>query len=267
MQILSNDSKQRATSACLQTMLLNSEVDDQTLVIATGTIGYPRNMISTIATWLRASDSRRILFVIGLHGKLEYSEYLDVQAIKDPYLPLTYEACGGASIKSTFELWVKALFAAGDFDDRIIVFAVEHFHAKLYMLLGRPDENSDYLQLEVAHDVDWNVQEAILGSTNMTSSALDRNFEMDIHIQRTNPMIADLATHTLSLIEGAIATITKANTSGRVTHELEAVVAAEVERRQGQSYNAEVRKINAIRREMEVASKAADEDRARKDSE
>ncbi|MBN3828909.1 hypothetical protein G3O00_35690 [Burkholderia sp. Ac-20384] len=249
-------------------MLANSAVDDQVLVIATGTFGFPSDLVSAVSTWFKARDSRRILFVIGLHGQLELSPYKQAQAKNGPHIPLTYAACGGAAVRKTLGTWIERLEAKPDeLDDRVVAYAVAHFHAKFYMLLGPGNPQSDYLYLETTADIKWDVREAIFGSTNTTTSAVAHNFELDLHIGRGDPMIPDLAVATLSLIEHAMDSIDVSDVSRQVSMELADVIADEIGKRQLKEYNASQKKLADAREANEKGITDADEYREKHDNE
>jgi len=212
------ESTNSGTFDCIKAMLKNSSDEDKILVLAYGYFATIDELSEEVLSWLARDEERELIIIVGIHGKR--NSYAVERAKSELVLQL-------ADINlASVQLGVCGLFRLPREHvkhinyDHIHIYAVEHFHSKFTLLLGfRDDGVSGPLGL------DWVLHEGVVGSTNWTMPAMELNFELDVHVERSDKKgLRKFEQATNRQIGAAAARVKKSKLSGSVTQELRAKV-------------------------------------------
>lgn len=205
------------TAAAVQSMI---ESDDDLLLAAYGYAHAETLNAMHLGKWLKSRpNDRRLILLIGIH---------DTDIDQSP---------GFGSLTANFNALFSHWDASGVPLERVLIYAIEHWHAKLLASMqsigalpaenfegGTPKDFEAAFSYDSLIPVAGSVREAIIGSSNATHRAMGisssprnriRNFELDVHVLRESKKeLGDLSSKIHSILEKAIVL---ANTDGSLS--------------------------------------------------
>lgn len=191
IDFLINDDAVRQTLPALKSMMENP--DDDVLVLA---YGYADSWILKhldIAKWLDFQPKRRIVLIFGIHSAGEAG----------------FTNSNGKYVEKIVEDTLAKWMLPANAKNRILLYAVEHFHAK-FAATGRSNTDQDQVNafsFDAIIPLLFHPTEVIIGSSNLTRAALDNpNIELDTHLGRQDAAeLGQFASKMSTLMKRAIA--------------------------------------------------------------
>lgn len=198
IQFLINDSAVRQTLPVICNMLANR--DDDLLLIAQGYIKSHAITGLDLEAWLRGRTDRRIVMLVGIHGQGE----------------LTFKDSNAGDVVEDVIAVLKNWKLPKDSADRVLLYAVEHFHAKFFATCkSEKDRNwAETFSVDANRALTFRPTEVVLGSSNLTSAALQGpNIEFDVHIPRgSEAELGEFASKFHTILSRAISTANDSDT-------------------------------------------------------
>ncbi len=197
IELLINDAEVRQTCSMIKSMLKNDT--DDALLLAYGYMDQKTLRELDLPGWLKHNKSRRIMLLFGLHGDRS----------------LNYESDNPQRVKSTFEQLLENWELPADARNRILLYAVQHFHAK-FAVVGKfigDEDLAEAFTMDQARSLLFTPSEVVFGSSNLTHAALSGpNIEFDAHIIRGSEAIGDFSSKMHSVVSRAIEVANAENT-------------------------------------------------------
>jgi hypothetical protein len=189
IELLINDGQVRQTCSVLKSMLKHDA--DDALLLAYGYMDSKTLNDLNLSKWLGRCNRRRIMLVFGLHDKGEIND-----ASKNP---------------KWVEMTVRELFRTWDLpngaQERVLIYAVEHFHAK-FAVVGKFVDDAglaNAFTMDQSMNLLFSPREVVFGSSNLTYAALhEPNVELDAHILRGSASIGAFAAKMHTVLSRAI---------------------------------------------------------------
>lgn len=189
IKLLINDCQVRQTADALEVMLNNDSGD--VLLLAHGYMDLQTLTDLKLAEWLDRRKERRIDLLVGLHDRGEVG--------------CTSE--NPMRVEKTFEKLLRTWNLPSDARNRLLIYAVEHFHAK-FTVVGRFVSDQDLANaftMDQTRTLFFTPLEVVFGSSNLTNAALrGPNVELDAHIPRDSPAIAAFASKMHTVLSRAV---------------------------------------------------------------
>ena len=190
IRFLINDGGVRQTAPVLTSML--NESSDDALLLAHGYVDSQTLEQLNLPRWLSRSKKRRLILLVGLHDKGGVG-----YASTNPKLV-------EAAVRYLCRNWELPDRAA----DRVLIYAVEHFHAK-FAAVGRfidDPEMASTFTMDPQRSLLFSPREVVFGSSNLTQAALHgRNIELDVHIPRGSAALGEFVSKMHTVVSRAIA--------------------------------------------------------------
>ena len=169
VDFLINDDAVRQTLPTFLRMVNNQ--DDDVLLLAHGYADPWILKELDIARWLDLNPERRIVILLGIHFAGEAG----------------YTNSNGGVVERVVEDVLKQWVLPVNAQERILLYAVEHFHAK-FAATGRSNKDPnlvDAFSFDETKPLMFHPTEVVLGSSNLTTAAMHGpNIELDTHITR-----------------------------------------------------------------------------------
>ncbi|MFP3524576.1 phospholipase D-like domain-containing protein [Pantoea sp. SIMBA_072] len=156
-----------------------------TLFLAYGYINIDDELGEVLGEWFRKDKKRKIIIIIGLHGKTHINREYELARAKIRR-PVKEESMNyDTVVNSCTNLFRKIRVSFQDLD-RILILPVLHFHAKIFCLAKSNDDLIDEIIDFEDKDEDKlskiDFKEVFVGSSNLTEAAFNVNYELDIHL-------------------------------------------------------------------------------------
>ncbi|MBA8867209.1 phosphatidylserine/phosphatidylglycerophosphate/cardiolipin synthase-like enzyme [Pantoea agglomerans] len=165
-----------------------------TLFLAYGYINIDDELGETLGEWFHKNKKRKIIIIIGLHGKVHINrEYESVRA--KIRRPVKEESINYDTVANSCTSFFRKIRVSLEDQDRILILPVLHFHAKIFCLAESNDdlieEIIDFEDINEDELSKINLKEVILGSSNLTEAAFNVNYELDICISHEDNELLD----------------------------------------------------------------------------